>query len=133
MSESRAIIRLDENGRTYFPGDTLSGSYHLDGISSADVKAIEVSILWHTEGKGDEDLAVHHFQRREAGNRIRLELPPQGRFRTVLPNSPLSYDGAIVKVGWCVRVRVFQSGGKELLSQRSFRLGKVRPGRLATS
>ena len=30
------------------------------------MKAIEVSVLWHTEGKGDEDMAVTEFWRRDA-------------------------------------------------------------------
>ncbi len=47
------------------------------------------------------------------------------RFNTQLPPSPLSYDGAIVKIRWCVRVRVFLRGGKQLLSEKPFQLGTV--------
>jgi hypothetical protein len=50
------------------------------------------------------------------------------RFETVLPNCPLSYDGLIVKVRWCVRVRAFlHRGGKEVFGQKVFRLGDIPP------
>ena len=63
MNSPRIRIRLDGNGRVYRPGETLSGEYSLDGIPAEDVRAIEISVLWYTEGKGDEDLAVHDFRR----------------------------------------------------------------------
>ena len=62
-------------------------------------------MLWYTEGKGDEDLAVHEFRRLSADNGYRADPHRVGRFSTTLPNSPLSYEGVIVKVRWCVRVR----------------------------
>jgi hypothetical protein len=46
-------------------------------------------------------------------------------FSTVLPKSPLSYDGRIVKIRWCIRVRAFLLGGKEIFGQKNFRLGDV--------
>jgi hypothetical protein len=127
MSRAWITIRLDENGRVRAPGETLAGSYALFGLAADAVKAVEVSVLWHTEGKGDEDLAVHHFERivAEEGGVLTARRP--GRFRTVLPQSPLSYEGAILKIRWCVRVRVFLAGGKEMMVERGFRLGDVPP------
>ena len=53
-------IWLDGRGaRLYYPGETLSGSFSLSGIYSSPVEAVEVSILWRTEGKGNEDVGVH--------------------------------------------------------------------------
>ena len=40
-----------------------------------DVKAVELSVLWYTEGKGEEDLAVHFFDRFEPGQRRGRNLP----------------------------------------------------------
>ncbi len=125
MSGPRIILRLDENGRVYQPGDTLAGQYRMTSIERDDIKALEVSVLWFTEGKGDEDMGVHDFKRlsTEEGDWIDPRRP--GTFATTLPNSPLSYDGRIVKVRWCVRVRVFLAGGREVVGQRLFRLGNV--------
>ena len=63
--------------------------------------------------KGEEDFAVHHFERfvDEPGRPLDLRLPH--RFATTLPPSPLSYDGRIVKVCWCVRLRIFPQEGPE--------------------
>ena len=49
------------------------------------------------------------------------------RFSTTLPSSPLSYDGQIIKVRWCVRVRVFPLRGKEIVGEKRFQLGDVPP------
>jgi hypothetical protein len=39
----------------------------------------------------------------------------------------LSYDGQIVKIRWCVRVRVIFKRGRDLVAQKLFRLGNVPP------
>ena len=82
-------------------------------------------MLWHTEGKGDEDMAVHEFWRRDAGEAQPIDPRRPERFSTTLPNSPLSYEGQIVKVRWCVRVRVFPLRGKEIVGEKRFQLGDV--------
>ena len=125
MNGPTVRIRFDGNGRVYRPGETLSGEYRLESIRREEVKAVEVSVLWHTEGKGDEDLAVHDFRRLavEEGDWIDPRYP--GRFSTVLPNSPLSYRGLIVKLRWCVRVRVFLAREKEVVGELPFQLGDV--------
>ena len=110
MNSPRIRIRLDGNGRVYRPGETLSGEYSLDGILAEDVRAIEISVLWYTEGKGDEDLAVHDFRRISIENGG-VDVGRPGRFSTVLPGSPLTYCGVIVRIHWCVRVRVFSRTG----------------------
>jgi hypothetical protein len=43
----------------------------------------------------------------------------------VLPASPLSYDGRIVKICWCVRLRLFPRQGPEVIDEAAFRLGEV--------
>jgi hypothetical protein len=132
MKEPFVRIRLDGNGRVYCPGETLAGSYRLEAVAPQEVRAVEVSVLWHTEGKGDEDLAVHDFRRLSVENGDPIDPCRPGRFGAVLPNSPLSYRGVIVKIRWCVRVRVFLTRGREVVGEIHFRLGKVLPPRSAT-
>jgi len=125
MTEPRVTIRFDGNGRAYRPGETLSGEYRLESVRPEDVRAVEVSVLWHTDGKGDEDLAVHDFRRLSAEDGDWIDARSPGRFRTVLPNSPLSYRGVIVKLRWCVRVRVFLARDREVVGELPFQLGDV--------
>jgi hypothetical protein len=125
MTDPTVSIRLDGNGRVYRPGDSLSGQYLIESLSPASVKAIELSVLWYSEGKGDEDLAVHDFRRRSADNGQPLDLAWPEPFSVTLPQSPLSYDGLILKLRWCVRVRVLLQRGKDLVAQKEFRLGDV--------
>jgi len=125
MNDAGVIIRFDGNGRVYRPGETLSGEYLVRSVAPGDIKAVEVSVLWYTEGKGDEDLAVHEFWRKSSEDGDFIDTGRPVRLTTTLPRSPLSYDGAIVKLRWCVRVRVFPWRGREVVGQKSFRLGDV--------
>jgi hypothetical protein len=127
MNEPAIIIRLDYTGRAYQPGDTLSGEYRLDAVAREELNGAEISVLWYTEGKGEEDLAVHEFWQRDAASGDWLDPRRPERFSTTLPPSPLSYEGQIVKIRWCVRIRAFLTNGKELVGQKVFRLGSVPP------
>ncbi len=122
MNDPTVTIRFDENGRVYQPGETLAGEYRIQGLTPGQIKAIEVSVLWHSEGKGDEDLAVHDFWRSGTENDSPIDMARPGRFSTTLPASPLSYDGIIVKIHWCVRVRVFLQTGGEVVNELGFQL-----------
>jgi hypothetical protein len=124
-AEPTIVIRLDGDDLTYWPNETLSGEYWIDSMEAGQVKAIEVSVLWHTEGKGDEDMAVHEFWRRDADDGRPIDPRQPEPLRTTLPNSPLSYEGQIIKLRWCVRVRVFPDRGKELVGEKRFQLGNV--------
>lgn len=124
MSTEEVTVRFHRDPPDYGPGEELSGWFAWRGEAAPEAEAIEWSVLWFTEGKGDEDLGVHHFRRLGPEGQ---SPPPSGRehpFAIRLPRSPLSYDGLIVKVCWVVRVRVFLRAG-ELLGEESFRLGDV--------
>jgi len=129
VNEPEIFIRLDEDGQAYSPGSTLSGEYRLEALDPQNLQAFEVSVLWYSEGKGDEDLAVHEFWRKDAESGGLSDPRRPSRFSTMLPQSPLSYDGQIVKIRWCVRVRVVFKRGRDLLAQKVFRLGQVPPSR----
>jgi hypothetical protein len=124
-AEPAVIIRLDDDVHAYRPGERLSGDYWIESVATDQLKALELSVLWYTEGKGDEDMAVHEFQRHDADEGQVIDTSQPRRFETVLPNSPLSYEGQIIKIRWCVRVRAFLQRGKELIGQRTFQLGDV--------
>ncbi|HOM17563.1 MAG TPA: hypothetical protein PK777_00575 [Thermoguttaceae bacterium] len=124
-AQPHITIRLEGGSRSFSPGSLLRGEYWLEGVSSEEVKAVELSILWYTEGKGEEDLAVHFFRRDSLDQLPYAAGRWIGAFSTVLPHSPLSYQGLIVKIVWCVRVRVFLARGKQVLEELRFRLGSA--------
>ena len=70
-------------------------------------------------------MAVHFFERVTADESGQIDFLRPRRFSTQLPNSPLTYDGVIVKIRWCVRLRVFLARGKHLVEERTFRLGTI--------
>jgi len=126
MSLPVAKLILDTPHAHYHPGERLTGRYLLSG-AHWQVRAAELSVLWYTAGKGEEDMAVHHFERLVDEPATPLDLRVPRRFATLLPASPLSYDGVIVKVCWCVRLRLFLPQGQESVAETPFRLGDVPP------
>ena len=123
MSEPVVLFQFDEHEGLYWPGDTIAGEYRVQSCHPQEIKAIECSVLWHTLGKGEEDLAVHFFQRETCEGGDSADVGTPRRFQTLLPNSPLSYDGLIVKICWCIRVRVFLRSGREVVAEQPFQLG----------
>ncbi|HWA97381.1 MAG TPA: hypothetical protein VG713_02770 [Pirellulales bacterium] len=125
MNEPEVVIHLDGDRRVYWPGDVLSGEFHCESLSLADPQSVELSVMWYTDGQGDEDLGVHYFQRFARDDESAIDFRRPQRFSTVLPNSPLSYDGVLIHLFWCVRVRMFLARGKEGVAEQLFRLGHV--------
>ena len=124
-------LTLREPRRAYQPGEELEWEYQIDAVEADRIQAVESSVLWYAEGKGDEDMAVHYFERRVPADDPEGDLRPMRRVRVTLPNSPLSYPGALFSIRWCVRVRVFYSRGKErnrmVSIDHPFQLGAVPP------
>jgi hypothetical protein len=125
MAEATIRVTLDSETAHYQPGERLSGRFTVEGLHAATARAAELSVLWYTSGKGEEDMAVHHFERLVEESPKPLDLQVPHRFTTVLPESPLSYDGHIVKICWCVRIRLFMPQGQEAVAEAAFRLGDV--------
>jgi hypothetical protein len=126
MSDPSVCVQLDGDCRAYQPGEHLSGSFRLDAVGGREVGRVEVSVLWFTEGKGDEDMGVHHLEVLTPGE-DGFDPGAVRRFSVRLPRSPLSYDGVIVKVRWCVRVRAIIAGWSDRVGEVPFRLGDVGP------
>jgi hypothetical protein len=126
-------VCLGGNRKEYSAGDELVCEYQIDAVDSADIQAVEASVIWITEGKGEEDLGVHFFERRLPADAEGGDLRPMRRFKVLLPNSPLTYDGAIVRIRWCVRLRLFARRGKEFVLEYPFTLGAVPPAPVDTT
>lgn len=121
-------LQLLKPREVYRPGDLLQAEYQIDAVDPLEMVAVEASVLWFTEGKGDEDLGVHFFERRTPADAEDGDLRCLHRFQTRLPHSPLSYAGTIVKIRWCARLRLFLRRSKDLLFERPFVLAGLSPG-----
>ncbi len=125
----RVVLQFDRYDRRYLPGQALAVQYEVAGVGDDTIRAVEHSVLWYTEGKGEEDLAIHYFDRVTDRTRLQPAVRVSG-FATHLPASPLSYEGIIVKIRWCVRVRIFFQTTKDFVSEHVFELGVVPPARM---
>lgn len=120
-----ADLRIEQADTPREPGDVLKGTFVVNVEHVDEVKSVELSVLWYTAGKGEEDFGVHYFQRYTTEGPEGVELARRREFRTLLPEQPLSYDGVIVKVCWCARLRLFMSRGRQQVLEAPFRLGEV--------
>jgi hypothetical protein len=123
MNRPEIRVRICNPKPSFAPGDVLECECCIISGESSPLHAVETSVLWYTEGKGEEDLGVHFFDRRGSSEVRDHDLETTYRFKTKLPNSPLSYDGKLIKIHWVVRVRVFYERGKEIRRDHRFLLG----------
>ena len=125
-AEPLIAVRICSPNCVFRPGDRLECEYQIDAVQPTEIQAVEASVMWYTEGKGDEDLGVHHFERNTPSDAIDGDLRQLHRMELTLPMSPLSYNGAILKIRWCVRVRLFWGRGKQTTLDRVFQLLPLR-------
>lgn len=79
--------------------------------------------MWVTEGKGDQDIGLHYFDRLAVGDLGRtVGSPIEYSIMTRLPSTPQSYRGEILKIEWMVKVRVFANDDSEYTFTFPFRL-----------
>lgn len=116
-------IQLFDHLPSHLPGDTLRCDYQIDAVGEKEVQAVEVCVLWYTEGKGDEDMGVHFFERHVSNDDTDGDLRQLRSFTATLPNSPLSYQGELLEIRWCVRLRAFLRRGKSATLDHPFWLG----------
>lgn len=119
------MIRLLGLQPTYMPGETLEFDYRVTNVAHTAISAVEVSVVWLTEGKGSEDMGVHFFQRLTGNSLAATDWSIPQKVTAPLPDSPLSYEGKLVKISWCVRVRFYLNDGTELVAQQPFYLGTI--------
>lgn len=123
-TEPDVVIRFADSRREFHAGETLAASVSVLNADQLECRTAEVSVVWRTVGKGDEDLEVHFFERL-LGDEARLSEPY--RIEATLPDSPLSYDGVSVKICWSVRLRLSLGGYRTHVTEAPFRLGTVAP------
>jgi hypothetical protein len=131
MNADTKLLKLDRLSGVYQPGERMSGYFLAEGSRGQSIRAAELSVLWYTSGQGEEDFEIHHFERLVDEPSQPLDLRTPQRFAVVLPPSPLSYEGRIVKVCWCVRLRLYPRQGPETVEEAAFRLGEIPAAQMA--
>lgn len=107
------------------PGDVLEFEYSIKRTPAETVDSLEASVLWHTEGKGSEDIGVHLFERLSGQELSNQPIDRPRVLSTALPCSPLSYEGRLLKIRWCVRLRLFLKNRREISTEQAFYLGHL--------
>lgn len=104
-------------------GQTLAANWRIGKITpDIVIDGLEASVMWFTEGKGDEDLHVHFFRRWSDTELFDLDLTQTHGFQSALPLTPLSYEGTLLRIRWCVRLRLFCKVGRDCVAQVPFQL-----------
>ena len=55
-SNPRVFVQFSHPDRRFAPSETLAVRYEIEGLGDEPPSAVEHSVLWYTEGKGEEDL-----------------------------------------------------------------------------
>lgn len=94
--------------RSYKPGGELTG--HCEWFFEKEVQEIELHLLWHTEGKGDEDVEV--VERKTLSN---ISNTGREQFSFKLPDSPYSFSGQLISLVWGIEAVVKPGKTSELV------------------
>lgn len=141
------IIQFNRQPHEFAPQEIVDGTFRTVDVAAEDISRLEFSVLWFTEGKGDEDLGVHFFKSLDGSEEVHgpeSNFDPAGSenqvhlvsseedgltysFKVRLPSSPLTWHGKILKIFWCARVRLFFKSGRDVMSERVFNVGKIPP------
>jgi hypothetical protein len=91
VSAPELVIELDRAELS--PGERVAGTVRAKSAPALR-GALEVRLLWYTEGKGTQDVSTVASQ----------PLSPSGRFEFQLPAAPHSFSGKLVSLIWAIEV-----------------------------
>ena len=107
------------------PKELLEFEFRVQRVTLAEVDRLEISVMWYTEGKGTEDFGVHFFQSLSGDELASVIDGRPHPIVTTLPASPLSYEGRLLNIRWCTRLRLYLNDGREISAERPFYLGNL--------
>ena len=119
---SQPVVRVELTQTNFRPGDELAGAFVIPGGLPTNTKSLELSVLWHTSGKGTEDMGVSFYQGWKSEDDTLADLPNPSTFTVSLPQTPWTYDGTLIKIHWLVRVRLRYGGEYEVVVEAPFTL-----------
>ncbi len=99
-------IRIKEEGSLRFPpGELIEGLVEIFPETMMRCRAVDISVLWYTEGKGRRDEGIvqsWHYDVEQIG-------PGQSfseGFSATLPSAPWSYAGHFINIVWVIHVKI---------------------------
>jgi hypothetical protein len=93
------FLKINDDQTLFHPGEKLSGT--ADWRSEKEVRAIEVRLIWFTQGKGTQDTQIVDRRRWEAP-----ALDTQEKFDFTLPEAPHSFSGKLITLTWAIELVV---------------------------
>ena len=93
----RLNIELHDGKTTFAPGERVDG--RIEWSLDADPKALEISLLWYTSGKGTRDARVVHSKRID-----RPGSSGSDQFSFTLPSGPYSFSGKLISLIWALEL-----------------------------
>jgi len=110
------------------PLELLEFEYSVRRVDFFDVDRLEVSVIWKTDGKGTEDFGVHYFESLDSKELSKAFDDGPKLVSTTLPASPLSYEGELLSINWCVRLKLYMTDNREISTEQQFCLGHLTAG-----
>jgi hypothetical protein len=90
-------ISIREGKTNFTPGTTIAGEFSWQLQKSAN--ALELRLIWFTQGKGTSDVSVESTQRIEAP-----ALSGKHDFSFQLPLAPHSFAGTLIELSWALEL-----------------------------
>lgn len=112
-------VRIDGgelvDGLPFFePHQEVCGRVEVAVDTAVECRRLAVRLIWHTEGRGDEDTGafgeIDIYQ-----GRLAPGFPVTGDFAFRLPNEPWSFAGHYISVIWAIEVQVDVPMGRDLV------------------
>lgn len=90
-------IELNDGKDAFAPAELVEGriEWNLD----ANPKALELSLLWYTSGKGTRDIRVLHTNRIDSPGAFGSD-----KFSFTLPPGPYSFSGKLISLIWALEL-----------------------------
>ena len=124
MNTESITIELDRD--VYEAGEFMTGRYWLDSPCASSELHADIQVSWQSMGKGETDRGVQHRELRTVPDG-EITDSAGGEFSILLPASPLTYNGVLIKVAWCIEIRILAGRNLRCETTIPFQLGCVGP------
>jgi hypothetical protein len=109
----------DGDVHVYEPGDEIAGTAEIEVDRDVECRALLIRLIWHTEGRGDEDVGKI-AEKDVFGGRLTPGAPVRSELSFPLPRQPWSYAGQYVSIVWAIEVHVDVPLGRDLVHRERF-------------